>query len=65
MAPGNSSPLNVIFEHEIWGNVNTCYFDSDSIFFPPQGNFKFFRKILVFGGFLKPFLSGSVTYWSK
>lgn len=51
MAPGHSSPLKVISEHEVWGNVNPCYFGSDSnvfVLFFAHGNFKLFRKVLAF-----------------
>lgn len=42
MTAGHSFPLNVIFEHGIWGNVNPHYFGSESdVFF--SGEFQSFQ----------------------
>ena len=42
MTPGHSFPLNVVFEHGIWGNVNPHYFGSASDFFS-SGEFQSFQ----------------------
>ena len=63
MTPGHSFPLNVVFEHGIWGNVNPHYFGSESDFFS-SGEFQSFQVNTCVLKILK-LSTESLTYWSK